>query len=78
MSSKKKLMKSGKVAKILGVTKMTINRWVASGKLIPDVVSEKGYNLFSEENVTLFKNAEESKRNIPVVNRNIRSVPSCN
>ena len=58
------LMKSGKVAKFLGVTKMTINRWVASGKLIPDFVNEKGYNLFSIENVTLFKQAKDSNRNI--------------
>jgi len=61
------LMKSGKVAKLLGVTKMTINRWVKEGKLIPDSVSEKGYNLFSKENVTLFKQAEESNRNISTI-----------
>lgn len=61
------LMKSGKVAKLLGVTKMTINRWVKEGKLIPDSVSEKGYNLFSAENVTLFKQAEESNRNISAI-----------
>lgn len=67
------LMKTGKVAKFLGVTKMTINRWVASGKLIPDFVSNGGHYFFSKENVTFFKQAEESKRNISEIETEIET-----
>ena len=55
MSSKKKLMKSGKAAAFLGVPHRTFNFWVKAGKLIPDFVSEKGYKYFSETNLARFK-----------------------
>ena len=49
------LMKSGKAAEFLGVPHRTFKFWVKAGKLIPDFVSEKGYNFFSEENLARFK-----------------------
>ncbi|MBR0288131.1 MAG: MerR family transcriptional regulator [Selenomonadaceae bacterium] len=51
MSSKKNLMKSGKAAAFLGVSRDTIQYWVKAGRLIPNLISEKGYYFFSEENL---------------------------
>ena len=49
------LMKSGKAAEFLGIPHRTFKFWVKAGKLIPDFVSQKGYNFFSEENLARFK-----------------------
>ena len=51
MSSKKNLMTSGKAAAFLGVSRDTIQYWVKAGRLIPNLISEKGYYFFSEENL---------------------------
>ena len=51
-----KFFKSGEVAKILGVSKKTLAVWEKSGKLIPDMITEKGYKFYSEKTVTLLKN----------------------
>ena len=59
-----KLLKSSEAAKILSVTKMTINRWVKNGILVPAKVITNGYqnyNYFTEKQLEEFKNrnAEE-------------------
>ena len=49
------LMKTSKAAEFLGVHRNTVQFWVKAGKLTPDVVTKKGYNLFSKETLVQFK-----------------------
>ena len=55
MSDDQKLLKTGKAAKFLGVHRNTVQFWVKAGKLTPDVVTKKGYNLFSKATLVQFK-----------------------
>ena len=59
----KKYLKSGKAATYLGVPHRTFKYWVKTGKLIPDIVTNGGHNLFSEENLARFKATKEKTGN---------------
>lgn len=55
MRSDEKLLKTGAAAKFLGIGHRAFQRCVKAGKLIPDFVSQKGYNYFSEKTLSRFK-----------------------
>ena len=51
-----KFFTTGKVAKILKVTKQAIGKWIREGKLIPAKITETGRYLFSDEQIKQFQN----------------------
>ena len=53
-----KFFKSGKAAKLLGVTTRTLKRWAKSGILVPAKTAENGYNFYSKSQLLEFKKGE--------------------
>ena len=72
----KKYLKTGKAAAFLGVPHRTFQFWVKTRKLIPDVVTNGGHNLFSEETLARFRATEEKTRNENVQNAQCEPVVS--
>ena len=50
-----KFFKTGKAAKILGVTQRTLKRWAKNGTLVPVKTAENGYHFYSESQLREFK-----------------------
>lgn len=72
MKVKEKLMKSSEAAKFLGITRMTLNRWIKAGKIVPMKTSAKGYSYFLMTQLEIFQ-----KCNIQsATSENIQSVAS--
>ena len=53
-----KLYTTGKVAEILGIPKRTIQQKIKDGKIKPTKITEKGYCLFSLEQIKQLKTAQ--------------------
>ena len=73
-----KFYKTGKVAKLLGITNRTLNRLAKSGILIPAQVTDKGYNLYSAEQILEYQtrdieNRDIENRDIDTQNRDIEN-----
>ena len=51
-----KLLRTGAVAQLLQVTQMTLKRWAESGILVPVKISDKGYKLYSKQQINDFIN----------------------
>ncbi len=47
----KKFLKTGEVAKLLGVPKRTINSWAENGILVPVQKTKAGYNLYTHQQI---------------------------
>lgn len=55
------MIKTGDVAKLLGITSQTVRNYAETKKLVPDYVSESGTAWYKVENVEKF--LEEVKNN---------------
>ena len=53
-----KFFKTGKAAKILGVSIRTLKRWAKKGILVPAENSIGGHNFYSESQISEFKNRD--------------------
>ena len=52
-NQEEKFLKTGEVAKLLNVNRLTIQRWAKNGILIPDHTAN-GYNYYTEQQVSKF------------------------
>lgn len=58
------MIKTGKVAKQLGISQESLNRLVRQGEIAPDSKTESGHNLFSQETINNLIKDETSRINL--------------
>ena len=58
-----KFFKTGEAAEFLHVTKMTINRWIKNGIIVPAKISKGGHNFFTKQQLIDFSNGNIKIKN---------------
>ena len=59
-----KFFKTGEAAEFLHVTKMTINRWIKNGIIVPAKISKGGHNFFTKQQLIKFSNGNIKIENV--------------
>jgi hypothetical protein len=71
----KENLTTNQVAKLLGVTKRTVNRWVECRKLVPAYTTENDYNMFTEDQINKFKiELEKSEQAATELNKDTEEI----
>ncbi|MBR1396974.1 MAG: helix-turn-helix domain-containing protein, partial [Selenomonadaceae bacterium] len=60
----KDFYRTGEAAEFLHVTKMTINRWIKNGIIVPAKISKGGHNFFTKQQLIEFSNGNIKIENV--------------